>query len=256
MTTEGKLPVTSGASIDDFLVDKIRRACENQAYRIMKNRGIGEGFSSYVYEVCLPPSDSKVTEDCSLVVKVVNMAHLDPKKVQKELYIGTLAGLAGVGPRIHDIWICDRVGSHEKEIFFDEPISEDTPSVEPLSLDEESGKYKHYTPTWSNTTPYLFVVMDKVRDETLRSYLSKNRGGAPAALCKALDKTLSIMFDAGIVHKDLHGDNILVDEGVDGWKVKIIDYGVADLVTSPFSASDKRSWLGGLHKETSCKQFE
>jgi serine/threonine-protein kinase len=102
--------------------------------------------------------------------------------------------------------------------------------------------------------PYL--VMEYLEGESLSDHLIANGpmaarevglviGQAAQALAKA--------HAAGIVHRDLKPDNIFLatnseDLGELGYCVKLVDFGIAKMVESPFESSGGRS-MGGVTQE-------
>ena len=221
--------IYSPSEVKTFQSYTIRHSCENDAYRIIKNRPLGAGFYGYVFEACpLSLLKNGLPSKCQFVVKVIDLTHLEEKKIQKELIISDMAGRLGVGPKIIDVWICDNFP--ESRLFYEE-------SEEELSLDVESKLPSGFEyPTWSKKSPYLFILMEKAPGETLMSYLKRNRYIVPEGLCEALDDAITKLFQAGIIYGDLHGENVLVEEQImpdasvvpgasdeSSWKVTILD---------------------------------
>jgi serine/threonine protein kinase/Tfp pilus assembly protein PilF len=92
----------------------------------------------------------------------------------------------------------------------------------------------------------LYYVMEYVEGPTLRQRLQKGQIPLPetlsifAQLCKAMHHSAQ----AGVVHRDLNPENILLLPGPNGDIVKIIDFGLARLVKPSRRGSITRGTVG------------
>jgi len=74
---------------------------------------------------------------------------------------------------------------------------------------------------------YHIIVMQYARGETLDSFIQR-RKFIPPRLYKRIDMAVSNMLRSGVVHSDLHSNNILVDPAT--YSVKLIDFGFATMI--------------------------
>lgn len=72
----------------------------------------------------------------------------------------------------------------------------------------------------------IYVVMELVRGETLRSWIAQRRPSVAAILAAYAQaaRGLAAIHEAGIVHRDVKPDNIIIDSR--GW-IRVLDFGVA-----------------------------
>ncbi len=74
-----------------------------------------------------------------------------------------------------------------------------------------------------------YLVMDYIDGETLSQYMKRNQGPMSVRmtlrLMKPVMESLAVMHKAGIVHRDISPDNIMINKSLD--KVFLIDFGTA-----------------------------
>lgn len=90
----------------------------------------------------------------------------------------------------------------------------------------------------------LYIAMEYIQGVSLREYLAKK----PLSLKRALEVVLEIAYAIchlhthGVIHRDLKPENILITEGE---KVKVIDFGIAQLLDEDQSkSSGKHRFIG------------
>ena len=91
--------------------------------------------------------------------------------------------------------------------------------------------------------------MEKIVGISLSQFLLNNDFIVPAALCSEIAKQIDALFDLGIIHKDLHAGNIIVAFEHDRWRVKIIDYGKAQLISHSITDDERRKHTVNIIKE-------
>ena len=78
-----------------------------------------------------------------------------------------------------------------------------------------------------------FVVMEYVPGTTLRELLNRRRRlriDEAVELCGQVLEALQAAHDAGLVHRDVKPENILLKNGGKGDRVKVVDFGLAEAV--------------------------
>jgi serine/threonine-protein kinase len=84
---------------------------------------------------------------------------------------------------------------------------------------------------WESEKGQQFLVMQYVAGKTLRTMLS--REGLPllevAEIIRQVGHALTAAHEAGVVHRDVKPDNIMIRETESGDRVKLIDFGVASI---------------------------
>ena len=71
--------------------------------------------------------------------------------------------------------------------------------------------------------PHVFIVMEYMTEGTLMDYLNDNK--LSKELKDELDKKIKIMHSHGIIHRDLHNQNILLTKKKDKLHIYIADFG-------------------------------
>lgn len=245
----------------------IHRSCEQQGYRIMKSRRLGWGVEGYVFEACgfdQAPVSAAAKKVCPYAIKVVNMENIPLETLEREIVIGKPIGEAGIGPRIYDMWICDEIVENKEHFFY---THESGVGAE-LSLEEPiDAGYRAFSSPFEPyaNTPYLFIVMDKLKGQNLNKYLTERKISPEIPvdpyLCPAINREVNKMFDLGVLHRALHDHNVIVRkvwslEPEDSWEVKIIDFGDAELLPTKIPPKVRNYWVGGLFRETGCDEFK
>jgi serine/threonine-protein kinase len=84
---------------------------------------------------------------------------------------------------------------------------------------------------WESDKGQQFLVMQYVPGKTLRKMIL--REGLPllkiAEVAKQMGSALTAAHDAGVIHRDIKPDNVMVSETGDGIQVKLVDFGVASM---------------------------
>ncbi|MDT0343025.1 serine/threonine-protein kinase [Streptomyces litchfieldiae] len=82
----------------------------------------------------------------------------------------------------------------------------------------------------------IALVMDLVRGPDLRTHLDRERRLAPheaVAITAGVASGLAVAHAAGIVHRDVKPENILLDTAAGGHTALLTDFGVAKLIDEP-----------------------
>src|SRR5262249_4956013 len=86
----------------------------------------------------------------------------------------------------------------------------------------------------TQSPPALFLAMELLRGETLRQRIRRIGAIAPMAslpIVKDVASGLSVAHAAGVIHRDLKPDNVMLVEALGrGELAKILDFGVAKIV--------------------------
>jgi serine/threonine-protein kinase len=93
--------------------------------------------------------------------------------------------------------------------------------------------------------PESWLVTEFVRGRTLRAFAEEVGIGAPevgALICRALADALVHAHAAGVIHRDLKPDNVMVSEENGRRAVKLADFGIARIL----ALSDKMTMTGAL----------
>ena len=84
----------------------------------------------------------------------------------------------------------------------------------------------------------LYLVMEYVDGKSLESYLDGDPASAwSVTVLRQIAEALQAVHAQGIVHRDLKPANILVEDGLDGPRAKIADFGVSTLLEEATRAS-------------------
>lgn len=97
----------------------------------------------------------------------------------------------------------------------------------------------------SDGTDTIFLVMEYVPGHTLRDVLRKEAPMAPAralALLEPVVSALAAAHRAGLVHRDVKPENVLIADEAHGGTVKVADFGLAKAV----SADTQHTATGGV----------
>src|SRR5262249_42379408 len=82
----------------------------------------------------------------------------------------------------------------------------------------------------------LYLVMELLRGDSLRSHLEKNPNGIEKILALRVARDTALALSAahkqGIVHRDLKPENLMLCEGPEA-TVKILDFGIAKILYNP-----------------------
>ena len=175
----------------------LRQSCETE-YRAMLDRPLGSGRFAQTYEACLTTELARM--DCDYVIRVENITKSNQWEegfgkipISEQIHIATLMGRMGVGPVIHDAWICNAVDSHKIQLF-------SNASVHAHALRDGD--------------KYFFLRMEKLRGRVLSrwwrgiTHSREEREQVRANIFKQMAK----MHEAGVLHGDLHDENVIVLE--------------------------------------------
>jgi serine/threonine-protein kinase len=110
---------------------------------------------------------------------------------------------------------------------------------------------------WEGDDGQQYLVMQFVRGETLTRLIGHGVLPLPgiADIVHQMGRALSAAHDAGVIHRDVKPDNIMIRDSPDGgYQVKIIDFGI-----SAIRAPDARTTSGdicGTYRYMAPEQFE
>ncbi len=77
-----------------------------------------------------------------------------------------------------------------------------------------------------------YLVMELVEGESLRRLIKQQRVIAPATAVEIIRQVCEALDDAHqhkVIHRDIKPDNIIVRSTTNGWRVKVLDFGIAKL---------------------------
>ncbi len=130
-------------------------------------------------------------------VKIINISenlnNLGYIDFQNEVEISKVAGEIGVGPKIYDAYVC---------------VND------------------------ANSSCYGIIYMEYVKGITLNDFLYKYYSkGNIATIRRLLEEKINKLHNAGILHSDLHHDNVMIImDGGEVKDVKIIDFGFSQYI--------------------------
>jgi serine/threonine-protein kinase len=87
----------------------------------------------------------------------------------------------------------------------------------------------------------IYLVMEMVEGENLRSLIQKQGPLAPAAAAEIINQVCAALDEAhaqGIIHRDLKPDNIVVWFVTNGLRIKVLDFGIARMRDVSISAGN------------------
>jgi CheY-like chemotaxis protein len=93
----------------------------------------------------------------------------------------------------------------------------------------------------------LFFVMELLRGLNLAQMLHAYGRGSPkqvASLVRQVGAALTAVHRAGFIHRDVKPENIFVTEDRDGFKVKLLDFGIAKRVASDANLTQSGTFIG------------
>ncbi len=96
-----------------------------------------------------------------------------------------------------------------------------------------------------NDDGVVFLAMEYVPGETLRDVIRRDAPLSPAdalALLEPVASALSAAHRAGLIHRDVKPENVLIEEPTSGGRVKVADFGLAKAV----SADTQHTVTGGV----------
>ncbi len=84
-----------------------------------------------------------------------------------------------------------------------------------------------------------YFAMEWLQGETLGQRLARGRLASREAIVilSALCRALEAAHAAGVIHRDIKPDNVFLATGDDGWRIKLLDFGIAKLSTATASSS-------------------
>ena len=93
----------------------------------------------------------------------------------------------------------------------------------------------------------LFFVMELLRGLNLAQMLHAHGKGSPkqiASLVRQVGAALTAVHRAGFIHRDVKPENIFVSEDREGFKVKLLDFGIAKRVASDANLTQSGTFIG------------
>ncbi len=93
----------------------------------------------------------------------------------------------------------------------------------------------------------LFFVMELLRGLNLAQMLHLHGRGSPrqvASLVRQVGAALTAVHRAGFIHRDVKPENIFISEDRDGFKVKLLDFGIAKRLASDANLTQSGTFIG------------
>ena len=129
-------------------------------------------------------------------------------------------------------------------------LSDYTHVVQVFDLDEYEGGYFYTMEFIPTSLAHLLGEGLQVEDRTRRIKKKKRRLKVSTAIKIAMHllKGLKIIHDAGIVHRDISSQNVMLVKDDGGFRAKITDFGIASVNDSHLTSTG----MGGVGKEIYC----
>ncbi len=109
-----------------------------------------------------------------------------------------------------------------------------------------------------NVNGELCIIMEYVKGETLTSYLEKGHCFSTRQIINIgmqIADALATAHEAGIIHRDLKTENIMLQETVPGkFSAKILDFGIAKVQNAPTDGKTKEGMILGTPEFMSPEQ--
>ncbi len=95
-----------------------------------------------------------------------------------------------------------------------------------------------------------FLVMEKLGGHSLRALLRRSGPGTPrqvSALVRQGAAALGAAHRAGVVHRDIKPENVFLGEAPEGFRVKILDFGIAKRMAGEQGITNSGALVGTPH---------
>ncbi|HKO56146.1 MAG TPA: response regulator, partial [Thermoanaerobaculia bacterium] len=93
----------------------------------------------------------------------------------------------------------------------------------------------------------LFFIMELLRGLNLGQVLQRHGRGTPrqvATLVRQMGSALSAAHRAGFIHRDIKPENIFLIDGPDGFRVKLLDFGIAKAIDGNNRLTQTGAFIG------------
>ena len=122
--------------------------------------------------------------------------------------------------------------------------------VQVFDLDEDNGTHFYTMEYVPDSLARLLGEADYVEDKTRRVKTAKKALKVLAAvkIAEHILEGLKVIHDAGIVHRDISPQNVMMVKEKSGWRAKLTDFGIAGVGDSQLT----KSGMGGVGKEIYC----
>ena len=122
--------------------------------------------------------------------------------------------------------------------------------VQVFDLDEYEGGYFYTMEYVPNSLARLLGEADHVEDRTRRVKIAKRalKVSTAVKISEHLLKGLEVIHNAGIVHRDISPQNVMLVKIGDGVRAKLTDFGIAGIGNSQLT----KTGMGGVGKEIYC----